>query len=401
MPAFEYKAVNTSGKIVSGRIEAANDADLELRLTRMGLDMIRFRPARSQGLRLGGGRVGRQELITFCFHLEQLTRAGVPILEGLGDLRDSVVNSRFREVMAALGEDIEGGRTLSEALARFPRIFDTVFVSLIRAGERSGKLAEVLHQLSEGLKWQDELAAQTRKIILYPSFVGLVVLGVIFFMMTYLVPQLTRFLTSMGETLPWYTALLIQVSGFVSAYWYLVLAIPLVLFFGLRHLARIHPGVRYRLDGFKLRLWPVGPILRKIMLARFASNFALMYGAGITVLDCLRTGEELVDNSVLQEGLQQVRRQIGEGVGLTAAFQNTGLFPPLVIRMLRVGENTGALDEALGNVSYFYNRDVRESIERVQVMIEPALTVILGAVLGWVMMSVLSPIYDIMTRIRI
>ncbi|MFZ0469633.1 MAG: type II secretion system F family protein, partial [Thiogranum sp.] len=168
------------------------------------------------------------------------------------------------------------------------------------------------------------------------------------------------------------------------------------VFFGLRYWARHSLNGRYQIDRLKLRLPPVGPIYQKIMLARFTSNFGLLYHAGVTVLDCIRMGESLVGNSVVAEALQRVRKQIGEGVGLTASFENTGLFPPLVLRMLKVGEGSGALDTALENVSYFYNRDVRESIERVQTLIEPTLTLVLGAMLGWVMLSVLGPIYDML-----
>ncbi len=398
MAAFEYKAINDTGKIVLGRIEASNDADLEMRLGRMGLEMIRCWPARQRSWG-GGGKVGRQELITFCFHLEQLTRAGVPILEGLSDLRDSVDNPRFREVIAALIEDIEGGKTLSEALARFPQIFSKVFHNLIRAGEHSGLLPDILRNLTESLKWQDELAAHTKKIVMYPAFVGTVVIGVMFFMMIYLVPQLTGFIASVGQELPFHTRALIVVSNFVIDYWYMILLTPPALFFFVRYLARVNAQARYNLDNFKLRVWPIGPIYAKILMSRFASNFALMFGAGITVLEGLKISEQLVDNKVIEEALQRVQRQINEGIGLTSAFENTGLFPPLVIRMLRVGENTGALDRALENISYFYNRDVKESIEKVQAMIEPAMTVILGAMLGWVMLSVLGPIYDILGKI--
>ena len=145
----------------------------------------------------------------------------------------------------------------------------------------------------------------------------------------------------------------------------------------------------------------LGNILRKIILSRFASTFALMYSAGITIMDAMRSSEEIAGNLVIQEGLRMAGQEIAEGKSVTNAFQNVGLFPPLVIRMIRVGEATGGLDNALLNVSYFYNRDVRESIGKVQVMIEPAMTVILGAILGWVMLSVLGPIYDIMTKIKI
>ncbi len=399
MSAFEYKAVDGEGKTVLGRIEASNDDDLELRLTRMGLDLIHYKPAKGNRFSLRRSHVGRTELVTFCFHLEQLSRAGVPILESLTDLRDSVQNQRFREVISSVIEDIQGGKTLSQALAVFPSIFNPIFVSLVAAGEEGGMLADVLKRLTESLKWQDELAANTKKIIMYPAFVGIVVLGVFGFMMVYLVPQLINFIQSMGEEIPMHTRALIVVSDVVINYWYILLALPFAIFFGLRYWARHSTNGRYQIDRIKLITPPVGPIYQKIILARFTSNFALLYKAGVTVLDCIRMGETLVGNSVVAEALQRVRKQIGEGVGLTSSFENTGLFPPLVLRMMKVGESSGALDTSLENVSYFYNRDVRESIERVQALIEPALTIVLGALLGWVMLSVLGPLYDMLGKV--
>jgi type IV pilus assembly protein PilC len=154
------------------------------------------------------------------------------------------------------------------------------------------------------------------------------------------------------------------------------------------------------LDHYKLALPLVGPILRKIILSRFCGSFALMYRSGITVLDAIRSCEEIVGNKPLEQALRTVGQQIAEGKNMTAAFQDLGLFPPLVIRMLRIGENTGALDTALLNVSYFYNREVRESIGKVQAMIEPAMTLLLGAILGWVMLSVLGPVYDSISKMK-
>lgn len=399
MAAFEYKAVDHFGKTVLGRIEASNDDDLELRLMRMGLDLVNFRAARNNQFFSARNRVDRPELITFCFHLEQLTRAGVAILDALGDLRDSVPNPRFRDVLSAIIEDIEGGKNLSGALAGFPHVFDPIFVNLIAAGEQSGKLPEILRELTESLKWQDELASHTKKIVMYPAFVGVVILGVMAFMMIYLVPQLVGFITSMGAEIPIHTKALIFVSNIVSRFWYLFLIAPPLLFFGVRYWARHSSTGRYRVDLWKLNAPAIGTIYKKIILSRFTSNFALLYKAGVTVLDCIRMGETLVGNAVIAEALQRVRRQINEGVTLTASFENTGLFPPLVVRMFRVGESSGALDRSLENVSYFFNRDVRESIERVQALIEPVLTVILGAMLGWVMLSVLGPVYDMLGEV--
>jgi len=155
-----------------------------------------------------------------------------------------------------------------------------------------------------------------------------------------------------------------------------------------------------RFDAFKLRLPLFGNILRKIILSRFANTFALLYASGIPILESIRTTQDVVGNRVIKQGLQRVEQLIGEGQNVTAAFHGVGLFPPLVIRMLRVGESTGALDDALENVSYFYNRDVRESVEKVQQLIEPMLTVLLGSLLGWIMLSVLGPVYDVISKIK-
>lgn len=399
MPQYIYRAMDAGGQLLPGNMDAANEPDLELRLSRMGLDLVDCKVTRQKVVAIKRV-ITRKDLINFCFHMEQLTAAGVPILEGLDDLRESMDHPRFREVITDLIESIEGGLQLSTALAAYPDVFDVTFTSLIAAGEHSGKLAEVFKNLSESLKWQDELAAQTKKMIMYPAVVGVVVTGVTFFLMIYLVPQLTAFIKNMGNTLPLHTRALIFVSNIFIHYWYLLLALPVAAWFGARAWLARSETARYRFDALQLRIWMVGPVLHKVILARFATFFALMYASGITILECIRLSEGIVGNRVVAAGLQQAARLISEGQGVTAAFQNTGIFPPLVIRMLKVGEATGALDGALRNVAYFYNREVKEMIEKVQAMIEPAITVVLGLLLGWIMLSVLGPIYDTISKIK-
>jgi len=384
---------------VMGRVDAVNLFDLEQRLLRMELDLVSGAPS-GGGVRFLGGRVTRQDLINFCFHLEQLASAGVPVLEGLMDLRESIENPRFREVISGVLEAIEGGQNLSSALGEFPEVFSKVFVSLVRSGEQTGKLPAVLKSLTETLKWEDELAAQTKKLMLYPAFVGSIVLAVTFFLMIYLVPQMTGFIRNMGQDVPLQTRILIGVSNVFVNYWWAIIAAPFVAWGALKFAIYRNPAVEYTLDYYKLRLPLLGPILRKIILSRFASSFAMMYSSGITVLDAIRSCEEIVGNKPIEQALKTAGQQIAEGKNLTAAFQDLNIFPPLVIRMLRIGEGTGALDTSLLNVAYFYNREVRESIGRVQAMIEPAMTIVLGALLGWVMLSVLGPVYDSISKMK-
>lgn len=398
MSLYAYKAMDARGRMVLGRMDAINTVDLEMRLKRMELDFINGGPVRPSAF--GGMKITRRELITFCFHLEQLSRAGVPIIESLADLRDSLDNPRFREVLAGLIESVEGGKTLSQAMDEHPQVFDGVFISLVRAGEETGKFTEVLHNLGETLKWQDELAAQTKKLVMYPAFMGTVVLLVTLFMMLYLVPQMVGFIKNMGQELPLHTKMLIATSNFFVNYWYIAFGLPIVVASAIAVAVNTNPRARYRFDAAKLSAPWIGEILTKIILSRFAGVFAMMYASGISILDSIRTTQGIVGNVVIRDGLQRVEEMISDGQSVTVAFQNVGLFPPLVIRMLKVGENTGSLDTALTNVSYFYNRDVRESIARVQAMIEPAMTIVVGVILGWVMLSVLGPIYDTITKLK-
>jgi type IV pilus assembly protein PilC len=400
MAMYAYQSMDAMGKTVRGSMDAFNLPDLELRLKRMDLDLIDCNLAGPKTFSFGIKKVTRKDLINFCFHMEQLTTAGVPMLDGLADLRDSADQPRLREIVADLIENIESGSQLSEAMMRHPKVFDKTFTSLLMAGEKSGKLAAVFKNLSESLKWEDELASQTRKIVMYPAFVATIVLGVSFFLMIYLVPQLTGFIKNMGQELPLHTRVLMFVSDVVINYWYAILALPVLIFIGAVILLKNSPRARYIAAGYKLRIPMVGPILHKIILARFATFFGLMYASGITILDCIRLSENIVNNEVISEGLQRAGQFIAEGQSITAAFQNTGIFPPLVIRMLKIGEATGSLDTALQNVSYFYNRDVKEMIEKVQALIEPIMTVVLGLLLGWIMLSVLGPIYDTISKIK-
>ena len=399
MALYFYKAVNDQGRIRKGLQDAANEMDLEFRLKKIGLDLIKAREDRKKPF-FFNRKIKRADLITFFFNLEQLIRAKVPLLECLTDLRDSMDDPKFRGIIASMVESIQGGMKLSQAMAQHPEAFDRIFVSLTYAGEESGRMEEIFKHLTDSLKWQDEMSSHTKTIMIYPAFVGTVVIAITFFLMIYLVPQLVGFIKGMGQEIPFQTQLLLITSSIFVNYWYIILSFPVILFIIFRLALFYSPGLHFQYDNLKLRLWLVGPILRKIILARFANTFAMMYGSGISVLNCIANSRDLANNMVIAKSLEQVLLEIESGKNLTQSFQNTGIFPPLVIRMLRVGETSGQLDLALRNVSYFYDRDVRDSIKKIQSMIEPTMTIILGILLGWVMLSVLSPIYDLISKVQ-
>lgn len=401
MPQYKYKSVTRDGKLRLGSLDAVNEADLEKRLSNMKLDLIKAKITEDKRSPIGQRKVERSDLIVFCIHMGQLTRAGVPILGGLTDLRDSLDHPRFKEVVGNLIEVIEGGKNLSEALEEFPQIFDTLFINLIRAGEASGQLAQVFDSLSDMIKWQDELNKTTRKLLMQPLVVGSIVLGVTVFLMVYLVPQLIEFIANMGEELPIHTRALIATSNFMTNFWYIWVPAPIIAFITVKILIKTNMKFRFRMDNFKLRVWRIGPVLQKIILSRFASFFSMMYAAGIPILRSLEIAEGIIDNLVIKSALEQAREDIEQGDPISQSFENTGMFPPLVVRMLKIGETTGGLDKALLNVSYFYDRDIKDSIDKLQSMIQPAMTLVVGTILGWVMMSVLGPVYSAISNIQV
>jgi type IV pilus assembly protein PilC len=401
MPSFRYKAVEKSGRRALGGMDAVNEVDLELRLKRMGLDLITASVVdRSSSIVAAASKITRQDLINFCFDMEQMNRAGIPIIDGLRDLRDTLDNKRFREVLTVMAEDMDSGKTLSQCMAAHPETFDKVFVSLIRAGEQTGRVAEVYKSLADSLKWQDELVSQTQKLLMYPALVLVIVTMVMIFLLVWLVPQVSTLLKTMNLALPFQTRLMIGVTDVIKDWWPLLLAVPVFGIAGVALAIRRSSRAAYFWDYAKLRIPVIGPILQKIIIARVANFFALMYESGITVLDALKTSEEISANRYISDGLARAGQQISAGQTLTDAFRDLGMLPAMVIRMMRVGENTGALDAALRNVNYFYTRDVRESVDKALKLLGPVLTLGLGMIMAFIIWSVFSPMYDIFGKLR-
>ena len=401
MPSFNYKAIDQLGRPAMGQIDALNEVDLEIRLERMGLDLITYRAVAKSTSLLNSSKVTNQDLVMFCFQIEQLSSAGVPLLECLTDLRESSNNPYFQKVLGAISAEVEGGKMLSQALAEHPNVFTEVFVSLVSAGEQTGQLPVVFNNLFNTLRWQDELMSQTKKLLAYPAFVAVVVFGAVAFLMSYLVPQMASFLKNMGQELPMNTKFLIALSDAFVNYWWLMIGLPVLVVITMASIIKTNPIARYRFDMIKLQLPYTGPILNKIIMARFARYFALMYQTGIPILDAIKICEKIVGNRVIADALSRVHAQISAGESMSESFRNAGLFPQLVVRMIKVGENTGALDKSLLNISYFYDRDVNDSMDKLLKMIEPALTVFLGLILGFIMYSVLGPVYDSFSKLKI
>jgi type IV pilus assembly protein PilC len=373
-------------------------------LTQIKLELIEARAKSTASFSASwGAGVKPKDLITFCLHLAQVTRAGISLLEGLKDLVDQVENPRFRGIIGAVVEAIQAGTQFADALAAYPKTFDHTFVALVRAGEHSGNIPETFQKLADTLKWRDELRSSFRKLLIYPTFGLTIILAVFLFLMIYLVPQLAGFIRSMsGGHLPLQTQILLGISSFLVNHWWVVLAVPAAV--GVAIGSTLHfasESLRTDIDGLKLRLPLIGATLQKIALARFASTLGMLYASSVPVLAALDLSAGAAGNRALTKAVMECKTRIAEGLTIAESFEQAKLFPKLVIRMLRIGELTGELDKSLTNVSYFYDREISESIDSLQAVIEPTLTVFMGSILGWLILSMLGPLYDTISKLKI
>lgn len=401
MVNFKYRAVDQTGKMVSGQIDVGSREEVEQSVSRQGLELIEAKEA-------GGGIVAkffqkgisRDELAQFCFYNERLIAGGVPLLEGLSDVRDSVTNPTLRSTISTVIQDIESGSSLSDALRRHPKHFDGVFVSLIEAGEQSGELDAVLNNLGESIRWQDDVIRKIKKVLRYPMVAFVVILGATGALMALVVPPMTKVLKALGsESLPFYTEALIATSDFIVDQWYVLLISIAVIWIGAIVALKTIPDADYYVDKAGVRMPILGGVREKLLLSRFTSVFGLLYGAGVSVVDGLNIAKGALGNKFMARGLDGVISNIANGTAISDSFRESGLFPPLVLRMIRLGEATGGVDTAMLQIKSYYDRDTNEAIENVQGAISSLTMGILAGLLIWVVVAIYGPLYDAISKV--
>jgi len=395
MALFSYTGINDKGRKIKGQLSANNEVDLYQRLKGLNVELVGAKvDSGRRGVQLFRANIKNRDLIQACLHIQQLQAAGVGLLETLADVRDATEQRRLRDMISEIHQDVSEGASLSEAFGKHPKVFGTVFESLVSAGEASGNLVESFTQLIKHLKWVDAVNAKVKKAVRYPAVMLVVMLGLFLFMMTSVVPQVTSFLQSNGQALPFITLSLIATSDFVQSFWWVFIALPVTIFVLANTLSRMSSDFAYRIDFLKLRLPMFGPVLRKISLSRFAHFFATMFQSGVPILSCLETAQKVVGNLVLARSLGSVRTTVQDGSPLSSGLRDTGEFPNLVLRMVKIGEDSGNLGETLENVTEFYDHDVTETVDSMVGMIEPALTMFAGLMMAWIVAGVLGPIYS-------
>lgn len=396
MEKYKYRAINDSGRPIRGVLSAANESDLYKQLQDAKLELIDCKKIKSSSGVFSIGfmqKVTVRDLIQFFVQLQQMQNAGIPLLDSLADIRDTSDNSTFRDIMSEIYRDVSEGSSFSEALSRQPKAFSKLQVSLISAGEENGDIKSSCAQLVKYLKWVDVMQTRVRKATRYPTILLIAVIATIVVMMAIVVPQIVGFITSMDQELPFATTSLMAVSDFFVAYWLYILTVPIGLYIFLSILRKVSEGFAYKVDSLILRLPVMGPLVRKINIARFSQTFGALFAGGIDVLKALEASSLTVGNRVIKESLERVEQFVKEGDPFSTALNKSGQFPSMVIRMVKVGEESGNLTVVLDQVAEFYTNDVDEEVEKVIAMIEPSLTAILGVMILWIAVGVFGPVY--------
>ncbi|WP_041795346.1 type II secretion system F family protein [Pararhodospirillum photometricum] len=406
MPLFAYRAVNARGRVLRGRLEARDLTDVTRALRAAGLHplgLVSVPPAREGGMRrlARRRRVPLRELEHLCLHLERALDAGVPLLEALADARSVTVNAALAAVLDALAQDVGRGHALSEALARQEARLDPVMAPLIRAGEESGHLTQAFQTLGAHLAWRDDLKRRLGKAVRYPLLVLSVLAGVLFFLTGAVLPDLSTFLAGLGDGPPVQTRALLATSQAMGQ-----LGPWIALGFALAGLGltvgrRLSPEIAYRIDALLLHLPLIGPLIRRLALARFAHGVALLFQAGVALPQCLAIGRGVLGNRCLAEALDTAAAAVSAGHPLSEALRLSGQFPPLVWRMVRVGEDGGDLAGALEHVGRYHDRDATESSERLVALSEPLLLLVAGGLMAWIVWAVLLPVYDALSGVSL
>jgi type IV pilus assembly protein PilC len=398
MANFKYRAINQDGKYVTGKIAADNPSELMSLLKSSEMELVSYRKERNRGSAIFGGLKG-SELVTIFIHLEQLDRAGVSIIDSIQDLKETADSSKIKNLMQELYESIKNGNLFSESLAKRPEIFKPTYIGLIAMGEKTGNLSNSFLNIIEDIKWNIEIRRKTRKAIMGPLFGIILMFSVLGIMTAVVVPKVTGFLAAQSIGLPFLTVALINFSNFVQTYWFLIVSTPPTIWVIVKILGKF-PKLSIKVDYLKLKVPIFGPIITKIESAKFCQFFSMTFKSGLGVLECLDSSSVTLKNKAIKNAISFVRQQVSDGQSLSGSISATKFFPNLVVRMFKVGEESGNMEGSLKNIKYFYDKEINDSIERIVSLIQPTITIIMGGMIAWIAIAVFGPIYSTFSNLQ-
>jgi type IV pilus assembly protein PilC len=401
---YAYRVRDNQGRMLGGTLEAESEEAVIARLRQLGYAPISIEAEKSAGLKTelrlpGTGRVKLKDLAVFSRQFATMINSGLALLRALTILGEQTSNRRLGEVVTQVRAEVEKGTSLSAAMAKHPKTFNRLYVSMVRAGEIGGFLDQVLVKVAETFEKEVALRGKIRSAMTYPVVVFAMVLMIVSAMLIFIVPTFKNLYTSLGGTLPLPTRMLISASDGIRRYFLLIVLILVGLSFAYRRW-RATPAGRYRLDQFKLKVKVFGPLFHKSALSRFSRTLATLIRSGVPILQALEIVAETVNNGVISRAVRDVQDSVREGESLATPLSRHPTFPAMVVQMMAVGEETGALDTMLSKVADFYDQEVEAAVASLTSMIEPILIAVMGAAVGGMVISLYLPLFQIINLVK-
>jgi type IV pilus assembly protein PilC len=400
MPLFKYKAKNSTGKVIDGTLEIENEAALSIALRQKRLELVSASQTSGfdkflSALTKKGGKVTTRDIVIFSRQFSTMVNAGLPIMQGLSIVAEQAENPDFRVIMGKVRDDISNGVPLSEAMARHPKAFSTLYVNMVKAGEQGGILDTIFERLSEYMEKAEGVSRKVKSAMMYPIVVMTVAFGVVIFLMIKVIPTFRDVFASFGGTLPMPTQVVINISEFLQSKKALLLVVGAVVIWLVISAYRKTKTGAYQWDQMILKIPTFGVLARKAAVAKFARTLGTLIKSGVPIMDALETVGKTSGNLVVERAVQKCRDAIREGKTLTQPLKESGVFPPMVIQMINVGEETGALDAMLSKVADFYEDEVDVAVEGLTSIIEPILIVFLGVTIGFIVVAMFMPMFEL------
>jgi general secretion pathway protein F len=409
MPVYAYKGLSQSGRGVSGIVDADTPKAARLKLRGSGVfptDLIeqerrKLTPAAEVSFSLSRyiERIKPEELALLTRQLSTLVGAGLPLVDCLSALIEQIESARIKRTLSQIREQVREGTSLADALKAHPRMFNDLYVNMVRAGEASGALDGVLLRLAEYTESYAALRDKVRSAMTLPILQAIVAISILMFLLSYVVPKVTKIFEENKAKLPLMTTVLLAISGFLQAYWWIVVSVVIIAVLGVRISIRT-PAGRLRYDRYVLSIPYFGKLLKKVALARFSRTLSTLLTSGITLLNSLDIVKNVVGNSVLSQAIEEARNSIREGQSIAPPLKKSGLFPAMLIHMVAVGEKSGELEQMLAKAADAYDAEVSSTVSRLTSILEPVMILFLGGVVMFIVLAILLPIFELNQLVR-
>lgn len=399
MAMWRYEAVTPDGETVRGTVNARTEREAINRVENShDFSVVNIRKLRSLPF---GRRVSGQEVLMFTYQIEQMVSSGLTIMEALESIHETFDDNRyFQSIIGQIIESMKNGMMFSEALSEHEKVFSPVYIGLIKSGEESGQIEDVLKRLVSMLEWEDDLIAKSKKVMVYPAIVLLVVTVVVSILMVKVVPQLVSFIKEMGGELGLATTALIATSDFIINRWYVVIGVPIAIVFLIIWMRKTSQKFNLAFDCWLYRIPLIGRIRKNLKLARMSNILAVVYASGISMSEGLGVARSVLGSTCLEKKTDDMEKHIENGATPSEALERTGLMPNIAVRIVKSGEESGRMEQALNNVGRYFDREAKRLIEKLEPAIEPILTAVLAILVLWIMMAVLAPVYDTISNIE-